>query len=239
MRPKISVCIATLNGEKYIKDQLVSVLNQIDENDEVVISDDGSSDKTLDIINSMGDHRVIIFNNQHEHGFTKNFENALKHSTGDIIFLCDQDDVWTKDKVEISTLALKDCDLVVSDCYITNEYLTILNQSHFKVFGVTPGFWSNFLRPRYVGACISFKRHVLVKSLPFPKNQFLAPHDYWITLIAEYFFKVKLIHTPLIYYRRHSNNASTGGTRSYFSYIKRISIRAYVLLNIFWRTYKN
>lgn len=94
----ISVCMAAYNGEKYIKEQLLSILKQIGPNDEVVISDDGSKDRTKDIVDSLNDKRIRYVENKNKHGFTHNFENALQIAQGDYIFLADQDDIWRDDK---------------------------------------------------------------------------------------------------------------------------------------------
>ena len=89
----ISVCMATYNGEKYIEEQLKSILSQLGENDEVIVSDDSSTDNTLAIVESFNDVRIKIFPNNKFHSPIFNFENALKQATGDYIFLSDQDDV--------------------------------------------------------------------------------------------------------------------------------------------------
>ena len=85
----ISVCVATYNGEKYIKEQLLSILSQIGLNDEVVVSDDHSNDSTIDIVKSLNDKRVKIIYNEGNRGYTSNFENALKHAKGDYVFISD------------------------------------------------------------------------------------------------------------------------------------------------------
>ena len=90
----ISVCIATYNGEKYIKEQLLSILPQLGKKDEVIISDDHSTDNTLDIVKGLNDNRIKIVMNNREKGYTSNFENALSYAIGDYIFLSDQDDIW-------------------------------------------------------------------------------------------------------------------------------------------------
>ena len=112
---KISVCLATFNGEKYLQQQIESILIQLGDNDELIISDDGSSDQTLNIIESFSDKRIHIFHNKMNHGFIGNFENALRIATGDYIFLSDQDDVWSSDKLRISLQALEKADLIVHD----------------------------------------------------------------------------------------------------------------------------
>ena len=107
----ISVCLATHNGEKYIIPQLTSILSQIYSEDEIIISDDGSSDKTIELISSLKDDRIKVFKYNHntfvrgEHhsiGYkvSANFQNAINHCSGDYIFLADQDDVWFPNKIE-------------------------------------------------------------------------------------------------------------------------------------------
>ena len=93
----VSVCMATYNGEKYIREQIDSILPQLSDSDELVISDDGSSDSTIDIIQGYNDRRIRLYHNT-RHGVTWNFENALRQSRGDVIFLADQDDVWKPGK---------------------------------------------------------------------------------------------------------------------------------------------
>ena len=92
---KISVCIATYNGAKYIEEQVQSILYQLSEKDEIINSDDGSKDNTLAIIKSLNDARIKVIHNTLKHGLVSNFENAIKHADGDYIFLSDQDDIWT------------------------------------------------------------------------------------------------------------------------------------------------
>lgn len=230
-----TICMATYNGEKYIKEQLESILLQINENDEIIISDDGSTDNTLAIINGIGDKRIKLYINEKEKGYTKNFENALEKANGDIIFLSDQDDVWIRNKVEIMTKQLNFYDFVVSDCYMTDEKLNVICDSHFKKYHTKSGFINNLLFPRYVGSCMAFNRKVLKKCLPFPKNQKYTPHDYWISLISELCFRTKKLDEKLMYYRRHDKNASSGGEKSKNSLLVKILIRIYTLLNIIKR----
>ncbi len=231
----VSVCIATYNGQRFIKQQLLSIIRQISENDEIIISDDHSTDTTLQIINDLRDDRIKIFLNPNEKGYTKNFENALKHTKGDIIFLSDQDDIWLESKVSKNIERLYACSFVVSDAIIVDENLAILNSSHFKLYNVRNGFLENFIRTRYIGACIAFKKEVLQKALPFPKNQKYCAHDYWLTLVAELYYSTDTINEGLILYRRHSSNALTGGLRSTNSLFQKIYTRFYCLMNLLLR----
>ena len=235
---KISVCMATYNGEKYIKEQLDSILSQLGENDEVIISDDSSSDRTIENINAFNDKRIKIYINTNDNGYTSNFENALEKSTGDIIFLSDQDDIWIKSKVPEMLKVLQKYDFVVSDNTIVDENLNVLNKSHFEVFNTKSGFLVNLLLPRYVGACMAFKRNVLDKSLPFPDNKQLCAHDYWISLIAELYFRSYKLDKQLLLYRRHESNASSGGEKSKNSLNHKLQVRIYTLMHLLKRLFK-
>jgi len=229
---KISVCMATYNGEKYIKEQLVSILSQLKDKDEVIVSDDNSSDGTLAVVKAFNDERIQIYLNTKENGYTRNFENALEKSTGEIIFLADQDDVWLEHKVKVTLKSLEKNNFVVSNCKIVDAELNVLNASHFELRSVKAGFVHNLLLTRYVGACMAFKREVLEKSLPFPLNAKLSAHDYWICLVSELYFEVGLIAEPLILYRRHGDNASNGGEKSKNSLLYKLKVRAYTLFNL-------
>ena len=228
MRKKISVCLASYNGEKYIKEQLESILPQLEKYDEIVISDDGSSDRTLEIVQLLEDSRIKIIHNLKKNGLTYNFENALKNATGDIIFLSDQDDVWLPNKISVSLNWLDNNDLVVTNCKITDSDLNILNESYFALNDSKSGFLKNFYRSSYLGCCTTFKRELLKDLLPFPSNLYLY-HDWWIGFIADAKYKVKFVDTPCLLYRRHDNNMSSTGNKSKQSLLKRFRDRFQLL----------
>jgi glycosyltransferase involved in cell wall biosynthesis len=210
-----SICIATYNGEKYIYDQLVSILTQIDQNDEVIISDDGSIDRTLDIIRNLNDPRIIILNGNFQN-VIMNFENALNYAKGECIFLADQDDIWLPYKYSKCLTLLNVFDLVVSDAFVTDDKLDIIEQSFFKHYGSGKGIIKNIIRSTYFGSCMAFSKKILNVALPF-KDYNEIGHDLWIGLIAEMTGKVLFLNEPLILYRRHADtftNISTGLNRS-------------------------
>lgn len=207
----ISVCMATYNGEKYIGEQIMSILYQIGPNDELIISDDLSNDRTIDIINSFSDTRIKIFIHKDNHGFTPNFENALRQAKGDYIFLADQDDIWIHGKVESCLAMLQSVDFVVTDCTTVDEKLNTLTESRFKQFNIKKGFWRLMIKNRYIGCCMAFRRNILDASLPFPENSYYCEHDLWLAAVAECFFNVELLSRPLLLYRRHGNNTSDAG----------------------------
>lgn len=234
-RVKISVCLATYQGELYLRQQLESVLSQLGANDEVVVSDDCSRDGTLVVVESFGDPRIRILRNLANVGYSKNFERALTAATGDVIFICDQDDVWLPGKVDTMVRELERHDLVVADVTVVDQDLAVLEASHFARHGVKAGFVRNLLRTRYIGASMAMRRRVLDSSLPLPPHSKYCAYDYWITLVGEAFFDVGLVDTPQMLYRRHGTNASTGGTASVKSLGHRVLVRVYCLTNLLVR----
>lgn len=204
---KLSVCIATYNGGKYIKEQIDSILIQLSPHDEIIVSDDNSTDDTIDIITNLKDSRIKIFFNS-EKGYTSNFENALKQATGDIILLSDQDDIWMPNKVQVCSEALKSYDLIVSDCVVINEKKEIISNSFFNLRKVRKTRLQNLIKFSYLGCCLAFRSEILKKALPFPANRRLCTHDNWLFLVGAFLYKHTILDDKLIHYRRHNNNVS-------------------------------
>ncbi len=232
----ISVCLASYNGEKYIAEQIESILLQLDEQDELIVSDDGSTDRTLEIVNSFKDSRIHVYNNNMG-CYTKNFENAISHAKGDYIFLSDQDDIWMPDKVKVTMEAFEEtsADFLVSSATLVNGEKQIILHSSFEGGKTRTGFWYNLLATSYIGACMAFRKEVLSRVLPIPGNSKYIAHDYWIACICEKYYKTGLISKPLILYRRHDSNASPAFGKSKLSIVERIYKRFYTLFFIFQR----
>jgi glycosyltransferase involved in cell wall biosynthesis len=230
MNNKVSVCIATYNGEKFIKEQLDSILSQLEATDEVIISDDSSTDKTIEIIKSYQDKRIQLYENQTFKSPIFNFENALKLSQGEYIFLADQDDIWRADKIKIVKYYLKKYDVVLSDAKIIDENGKEISQSFFELSGSKSGFIKNLVKNTYLGCAMAFNRRVLEKALPFPKD--LPMHDWWIGLVAELYGNTYFIEDKLISYRRHGNNLSSTGAKSQNSVFKKIILRIIMVKNL-------
>jgi glycosyltransferase involved in cell wall biosynthesis len=226
----ISVCMATYNGENYVREQLSSILEQLGPEDEVIVCDDGSTDATIAIIEGMSDSRVAVHRNGRNLGYTRNFERALGLTTGDVIFVADQDDVWLPGKVTTMLEALEDHDLAVSDVVVVDGELNEIHPSHFRWHGVKRGFVHNLVRTRYIGSSMAMRRSVLDLALPLPSRADLCAYDYWLTVVSELYLRVALVQTPLMLYRRHDATASTGGTRSSPNPVShRIKVRLYSL----------
>lgn len=228
----ISVCITTYNGENYIKEQIDSILPQLGAGDEVIVSDDGSTDRTLDLIRAYRDERIHICANEGAHGYTPNFENALRHAKGDYIFLSDQDDVWMPDKVARCMEMMQTCDFVASNARVVDSVLQQLYPSFFALRHSRHGLLNNVIKFSYLGCCLCFRRCVVEYALPFPRNHRLCTHDNWLTLVALFFFRAKVTDECLILYRRHTNNESGGGIVNSTSLSFKLRYRIYLLVNI-------
>lgn len=208
----ISVCMTTFNGDRFLQEQLSSILDQLDKNDELIISDDGSSDKTLEIIASYSDNRIKLLHHQknvHKRVFsytTDNMNNALSKVKGDYIFLADQDDVWLPDKIQKMIALLKDYDVVVADCRDVDSNLEILAPSHFHLIKAKEGFFGNLYKSCFLGSNMCFRRNVLCCFYPIPVS---VPHDLWIGLISSLSYKIVLFKEVTMLYRRHDANVSS------------------------------
>ncbi len=236
----ISVCIATYNGARYIKQQLESILPQLAPTDEVVLSDDASTDNTLEIVASLNDPRIRVLRHVKTPAkftidyATHNFGHALSHAKGDYIFLSDQDDVWMPNKVEKMMVCLQDNDLVMSDCTTTDSDLNVVNTSYYGAERpFRPSILHNLLKPAFLGSCMAFRRTVMDKFLPFPKCG--VGHDLWIGLVGLKHYRFKFVDEPLMYYRRHSATVTDGGKANSTSLWFKISYRLYVLHSMLTR----
>lgn len=240
----VSVCIATYNGEKYITEQIGSILSQIEGEDEVIISDDGSTDGTLDVIRQMNDGRIrLLHSGTQTHNIVRNFENALAYAQGDIVFLSDQDDVWLPGKYGECVRQLKEYDLIVSDAKVTDESLNIVYPSLFEHFSCGKGILKNVIRSTYFGTCMAFKKSILTWALPFPDDKEIG-HDLWIGLVTEMTGKVLFLPKPLILYRRHGGaftNISTALNRSSRTLYQKLRGRCIMLKHVlsFYLKYKS
>lgn len=227
----ISVCVATYNGERFIREQIDSILRQLSSDDEIIVSDDGSTDDTISIINSIDDKRIRIIEGPRKHSPTQNFECAMKEAKGDYIFLADQDDVWKPNKVEVCIKWLQNYDCVVSDAEVTDSNLNPLYPSLYTIMQVRQGrIYNTIWKNGYTGCCMAFRRNVLKASLPFPKN--IPMHDIWIGNVAAYKYNMKFIPDKLIYFRRHNETISCNGKGSKYSIWQQMKFRWSIIKNI-------
>jgi glycosyltransferase involved in cell wall biosynthesis len=227
-RPRVSVCLATCNGERYLREQIASVLAQLQPGDELLVADDGSSDGTQALVAGFADARVHwLPGGRAPLGVVHNFERALRSAGGDVIFLCDQDDVWLDGKVALCLQALHGHMMVVTDCTLVDGELKVLAESFFAQLGSGPGVLKNLWRNSYLGCCMAFRRQLLEWALPMPAG--IPMHDMWLGLVAQcQRGGVLFLRQPLVLYRRHGAVATTTGSPSSKSWGQRIALRLWL-----------
>ncbi len=220
----VDILLATYNGEKYLKPQLDSILNQTYTNFRLLISDDASSDNTREILEEYAkkDKRVILYFQEKNLGVIKNFEFLLKKVENKYYMFSDQDDIWKADKIEKSIKHIKetDSDLVYSDLEVVDENLNVIYSSYWKLKGIYNkikkynNFESLYLNNFVTGCTMISKKELIEKVLPLPTTSKYVLHDYWIALIISQTGKISYIDEPLIKYRQHKNNKIGSKKRS-------------------------
>lgn len=206
----ISVVATTYNGEKYISEQFESIIKQTRKADEIIIIDDDSNDNTVKELKRLqwGNNNVKIYENKVNYGWKRNFYEAIKKATGDIIVLCDQDDIWHLDKLEVIDEIFRKherVDLLVS------EYDELINGELKEWKGKERTLKEVFIDEKlihtyYPGCTYAFRKSLFDKVEPY-WNETL-PHDAQIGIAAKVFNSMYIYTAPLIVYRRHANNAT-------------------------------
>ena len=212
---QIDILLATYNGEKYLKCQLDSILNQTHKNIRILINDDCSTDGTKGILEEYEkkDKRIIVNYNEKNLGYIKNFENLLKRVENKFFMLSDQDDFWMENKVEISLeKLLKDnADLVFTDLEVVDENLNQITPSLVKFMKMNKNIQKHkdyklvFLRNCVTGCTIISKKELIDKYIPIPEEKPMV-HDWWMALIISQIGKLSFLDKPTIKYRQHGKN---------------------------------
>lgn len=233
---KISVCMATYNGEKFIKEQISSILYQLGNDDELIISDDGSTDNTINIIRSFNSNQIILLKHKNKSKIYKNFENALLHAKNEIIILSDQDDIWLENKIVHFRNALSDKDLIISNCRIINETGKIIEPLFYYQYSkFQKSFIGNLYKNTYLGCCMGFRKEMLDIILPFPLG--ISCHDSWIGLICKFNNKrIGYIDEPLLHYRKHAVNNTPTHEKSKYPLHQKIVWRIIYIFQILRRS---
>lgn len=222
---EVSIALTTYNGEKYLQQQLESILSQTILPDEVVIKDDNSSDSTISILEKFkkdSPFHVTIEQNKDNLGSIKNFEEAIKKCTGKIILLSDQDDIWEANRIETSINLLEsnpDYGFLFSNALLIDEQNKIIDGNLWESVGFTESKQHSFsnielqateLRSLNIvtGATLAFRSDLKKYFLPFPKElkNYRRHHDGWIAIRLSLlgFYGLHCSH-PLIRYRKHNN----------------------------------
>jgi len=204
----ISIALCTFNGEKYLAEQIESILTQTYTNFELVIVDDGSTDETNAISKAYADKdaRIKHFVNAHNLGFNKNFEKALSLTTGSFIAISDQDDIWEPNKLEVLLNTIGDNWLVCSNsAYVTESGeptgRTLMGELNFGGRDFRSMLIMNFV----TGHTCMLSRDFLPYILPFPQKGY---YDWWMGFIAIYHKKLAYANRVLTKYRMHATSVT-------------------------------
>ena len=218
----VTILLATLNGEDYLKAQLESIAAQTYENWQLVVGDDGSTDDTISIIEEFSEKhpdQVTIIKNDPPQGSAKdNFISLLRNSYGPYFMFCDQDDVWKPDKIYLTLQKMESLEarygdkipiLVHSDLSVADSNLEMIAESFFQYADIPKRIVLNQLMVQnsVTGCTVMINRclqQYFLRELPISK---IIMHDYWAALIAKVFGKIGFVNESTMYYRQHGNNS--------------------------------
>ena len=201
--PLISVVLCSYNGERFINKQIESILNQTVKSVEIIIVDDCSTDNTLEIIKEIAslNANIKFYQNDRNLGFNKNFEKSISFTSGEYIAICDQDDIWLKNKLEVLLEGIGDNWLIFSNSLLIDEEDNLTGGELLESFDLTGRTFKCILLENFVtGHTTLFKRDFTKYILPFPNHSF---YDWWLGFVALYHNKLAYINEHLTYYRVH------------------------------------
>jgi glycosyltransferase involved in cell wall biosynthesis len=207
--------MATYNGAAYLRDQVDSILEQLGDRDELVVVDDASTDDTVAVLEQYADARISIHRSPVNTGYVRAFERALGLTTGDVVLLADQDDVWMPGRVELLRSALEHSGgVVASNLIVLGTDAPLRSPVTGRPWRLTAsrGGAANIRRILigdipYYGCAMGMRREVLSAVLPFPR--FLTEsHDLWLAIVGNTLGEMVHLEQPTLWRRMHESNAS-------------------------------
>lgn len=208
-RLTVSVAMAAYNGGKYISQQIESILPQLKENDELVVSINPSVDDTEKIVREYQerDRRIKVFMCSQK-GVLSNFENAIRCCRNAVVFLSDQDDVWKKDKIEKQLELFNDSSVggVCHGCRYIDGYGKMMEMQPSVKKNREINFWEIVKKNPVQGSTLAFRRELATSFVPFPQK--LPMHDSWIGLWICKTSKLIYFNEPLLLYRQHEGSVT-------------------------------
>ena len=202
--------MATYNGELYVEEQVISILKQLSDGDELIVSDDGSSDQTISILSKITDSRIKIFKNTNI-GHVRNFQRVIEYADGDIILLSDQDDIWHSDKIkkvmDVFRLFPDVSFIQHSFIKINDEGIVLETKKNANKTGRLAKlsfFIKQLIKPDFYGCATAFRNSAKEALIPFPK--FVYAHDHWMLITAIFCGQIYYLDDALIFYRQHGSN---------------------------------
>jgi len=206
-KPLVSIALCTYNGAAYLAEQLDSLVGQTYTNIEIIVVDDGSKDNTFGILTDYAARypHFKLHKNEQNLGFVRNFERAAGLCTGELIALCDQDDIWHPEKIALQVEAIKDNVFVYHDSEFMHEDGTSMNRKISDVMNFYRGgdplvfLFFNCVS----GHAILMKRSLLDDALPLKQDYF---HDWWLAYVATNLGTIDFIPQCLVKYRQHDKS---------------------------------
>lgn len=215
-RARKSVCMAAYNGSLFIEEQIRSILPELDDGDEIVIVDDCSTDATAAVIGAISDPRIRLLTNGHNMGYVKTFERALGSSTGDYIFLSDQDDIWLPGRVKQMMEALQDKMMVVSNCshfgggagrfHEIRLRSSDSNRRAANIIGILVGYRLHW------GCAMAFRSDLLKLALPFPVRM-RESYDQFLAMAGNVAGSIAYLEEDTVLHRLHGSNVTPARIR--------------------------
>ncbi len=234
----IVILMATFNGDKYLKDQIDSILRQTYSDWHLIIRDDGSTDNTISILKSYQktypNKISVIVNNSNKHGAKENFfflsRMALKEKYKYIMY-SDQDDIWKKDKIDVTLKKFKEIEkdenipvLVHTDLEVVDNNLNVIASSFIKYSKLdnNDNFSHLLIQNNITGCTILINRALLSKSLSIKNDKKIIMHDWWFAIIASVFGKIAFLNKSTILYRQHGDNVVGAKKISLYNMSKKV-----------------
>ena len=227
MKKTVQIIMATYNGEKYLEEQMDSLLAQTWTDIRVEVCDDGSTDHTCDVIEryAQKDSRISIHRNEENKGYVRNFLEGMQRSEAEYIMFCDQDDIWDQNKIEVTLGAMEQAERGSADIPIL-VFTDAINfdsdtgqgrsheKSHLNIKKVDTAHL--FMENKVIGCTVMVNRAVLPYLTEIPQE--IRVHDWWLALICSHFGQIVYVDRPTLRYRQHSGNMIGGS--SFGSYVK-------------------
>ena len=233
---KVEILLSTYNGSKHLEEQLSSLVNQTYQNFVVTIRDDGSKDSTHEVIakfvQNYPDKFRFIEDGKGNLGSTLSFSTLLEHSVENYIMLCDQDDFWLNDKVELTYNAMCRLEadnpglplMIFTDLTEVDEKLNVINDSFFKSQKLFPEICNDPLKlvalNVVAGCTVMINKTALRFVLPLPSSKII--HDQWLAINIAHYGKISFIANPTLLYRQHAQNVVGANSVSHWYFLKKI-----------------
>lgn len=234
----VSVCMATYNGARYLREQLDSILAELEPTDEVVIVDDASSDGTVALLEAYDDSRVRVFARDVNRGYVRSFEEALTRATGDVLMLSDQDDVWIPGRRALLVAALEERAVAASNLVLLSTGAPLRSPLTRRDWLLRTGGGAHRCRNQlklllgdapYFGCAMAIRRDFLPVALPFPDG-LTESHDLWLATVANAAGELVHVEQATLRRRVHGENASSDRPRGILP-----ALRSRLLLVRLWR----